>query len=266
MKSVLSVGCVAFVGFASLGCSAGDDGSHESASDTSVQQAPVALGDDTLVLSVEIEAHHKIDFHEVQAGDVVAVETMKPGMTGVISEIAGLTILEQYEWLKPGEAVPSAIFEAQERAEVFRAHLATLPPDAAVAQGKGGGVTTGSDLGLQPQHSSSSGSHFISDGYCPTGNVYDVCRTNWMNGFYGYATSDTGYWYVDAYDTAVAKGHVTVWIQHPTNGGCQSYSRKVYEGTVGGFSGGCIGARTQRRIDVGDAANDAFHVGGYWSN
>jgi hypothetical protein len=252
-------------GAALLGCSsATDDDTAPTLDGTGTQKEPVELGEANRLLSLELEPEHAVDFHEIQPGNIVAVETMLPGMQPALPEVAGLSILEQYEQLRPGEAIPEFIRAAAQRAEAFRAGLAD---DLSSLDSQAGGGTPASPAGqLQLQHSSSSGSHFIADGRCPTGNVYQVCYTNWMHGFFGYATSKGAYWYVDSYDMASEFGYIVVSITHPTDAGCRDYSAAQGEGTVKYFESGCIGALRQRRIDIGLAAYDAFHVGGAWYN
>jgi hypothetical protein len=266
MKSIMNAGWIVFVGFAALACGATDDGSQEPSSQTSAREESITLGDENLVLSVEIGADHTVDFHEIQSGDIVAVETMDPGAEPVVPAIADLTIREQYERLKPGEAVPSVVLEAQERVEAFRAYLATLPLDASEAEGEGGGVAADSGHGVRPQHSGSSGSHFTSESCDETGNVFDVCYANWMHGFYAYSTSESSHYIVDSYDMATDGGYIMVNVTTPTDAGCIDYNYAQYQGRVMGYYGGCTGAYRLRRIDITMATDDKFHVSGVWNN
>lgn len=244
--------------------------------------APVQADSNPAFLTLSLESGNAVSFHE--AGTIILVsESGRLGTPSVLEEwgLVGLPALDVYEALRPGEAVPTELLEAFQRTErqvdalveddeVETDELApAVGGGSRIANGAGKELTT--DVGQISQAITES--YFLNELHgCridrnPT--VYHVCYPSWWNGFFAYAHADYAYWRV-ASDTG-NWFHARITANNGGEGGGDYY---VAQGHWRGLSAAgercsrlnplCVRHARTLRIDIINAANDKFHVGGYW--
>jgi len=214
-------------------------------------------GNPDMVARVDLEPGHAVNFYEPSPGSLVVVETMSPGQKFVLAADAISDAVRAYSQLRPKDELPQAL-----RAAYDRARSAESAPTTAPASGAGGGrpasvqPTAGTPGEIQQSLTSSPDpANFVdNDGGCDWGPRFSTCRVAWGGGFFAFANPATsGLCIVDHY-----AGNGVV-IQVTSGSTISSVFQAV--GTIAQYSLGAAGPNVLRRIDVTNAAGDAFHVG-----
>jgi hypothetical protein len=249
------IGLAAFVGCAEPAAEPAPAAAPESP-----EGAPTASNPDT-VARVDIEPGHAVNFYEPSPGNLVVVETMAPGQKFVLAADAISDALRAYAQLRPQGAVPQALQAAYDRAR-STAGDPTIASTIASTNGAGGGRPASAQPAAatpgviqQALTESPDPANFVdNDGGCDWGPRFAACRVNWGGGFFAFSNPSTsGLCIVDHY-----AGNGVV-IQVTAGTAITSMFQAV--GTIAQYSLGASGPNVLRRVDVTNAAGDAFHVG-----
>jgi len=220
-------------------------------------EAAPAAGNPDMVARVDIEPGHAVNFYEPTPGNLVVVETMAPGQKFALAADAISDALRAYAQLRPRDEVPQALQAAYDRTR-----SATSEPTTASGNAAGGGrpqsaqpaAATPGEI-QQSLTSSSDPANFVdNDGGCDWGPRFAACRVSWGGGFFASSNPATsGLCIVDHYAGSGVVIQVTVGTTIST----------VFQavGTIAQYSLGAAGPNVLRRVDVTNAAGDAFHVG-----
>jgi hypothetical protein len=226
------------------------------------------------LIELEFAEGQVVSFHEMN--DVILVsERARNGTPPVLGALPAepRSATQTFELLRPGQAIPSELREAVERANLARANVADLADDL------GADVGGGSSLFVPPARSNGVGTTseaitadtflYVHNG-CgpwPVSNSWSVCYPDWANGFYAYNKARRAVMRV-----ASKNGSFQVKIDASTGGqgsGIYYVAHDTYREFRASGEPCCalcpclIHARTMR-IDVIDAIGKEFHVGGVW--
>lgn len=217
--------------------------------------APTTSNPDT-VARVDIEPGHAVNFYEPSPGNLVVVESMAPGQKFALATGAVTDALRAYAQLRPQNEIPQALQAAYDRAR----SVAIEPTAASINSAGGGRPDPGQPAATpgviqQSLTSSPDAANFVdNDGGCDWGPRFAICRVNWGGGFFAVSNPSTsGLCIVDHY----AGNGVVIQITVGTT--ISSVFQAV--GTIAQYSLGAAGANVLRRIDITNAAGDAFHAG-----
>jgi hypothetical protein len=227
-------------------------------------------GESTPLTTVQIAPDHVVEFYEL--GDTVMVSELAPRGTASLIRELGLersNALDVWEALRPGEEAPAALLEVASRS---LSDQEILEEEPASEPGEGGGLSAAqlaSNGKIGHTQQALTGSEFLAQGYCnftEGGRAYTVCYPDWANGFYAYAYSKYA-----SIDVASNVGAFHANLSAPNGAG----SYYVGSGQLRSFfmMGAscswyelCARKKATMRIDITDAANDTFSVGGVWYN
>jgi len=210
------------------------------------------------IIQIEIEQGHLVSFHEPVPGGLYIAEQMVPGQHFVLGGEAAIDAIAAFSKLRPGVQVPEVLQAAYDRAR----NLADAPAAMAETHGADGGQPAAAQIpnvtpGViqQALTSSSSAANFVNnDTGCDWGPTWSTCTVNWGGGRTIFATSKSALCTVDHY----AGNGLVVQI---TVAGVIVSSPFQNPGTIVQYSLGTPGAVVQRRVDLTNAAGDAFHIG-----
>lgn len=209
-----------------------------------------------LLLRIEVEANHTVEFYEQVAGGLFLIERKSGAQQFALTGRERSDALAAFTRLRPGAAVPAALRSAYDRARDQR--ILTDAPQGEFDLGEPEAV---SGVIEQALTSSAAASNFVNeDGGCAWGPTRSICRVNRTGNRNISWNADSGECQVDHY----AGNGLTIQI---SIGGVLFSTTFQAADTHVMYGLGIPGAVTNRRIDILNAgAGDAFHYGCRWGS
>jgi hypothetical protein len=263
------------LGFLAAACSSDPISTQSLETDAPVASTEVEQPDSVpALLALDFPGGQVVSFHEL--GDVLVMAQRAPnGVPSVFGDERRerTSIQTIFEQLRPGEAVPAKLLEAVERTSIARAKSQASISELEFDVGGGSALlpALGSSNGVGTLTEAITTDYFRNTirGCGPWSGVlvWQVCYPEWGNGFYAYAKSKSATWRV-----ASINGSFNVKITAAAGGtgagvfyvGHDEWHEYHAMGELCCWLCGCLVHPRTLRIDVINATNDAFHVGGAW--